>query len=66
MTNLCTQPRTCPKAHFTECIGRSPDYITWFNENGRRVLSLNGKQIDVLATEAVICDTAAAAEIHQH
>lgn len=39
-------------------IGRSPSYITWLKENGRMVLSPNGKQVDVLVTEALIRETA--------
>jgi hypothetical protein len=46
------------KSAFAAHIGRSPSYITWLKENGRLVLYLNGKQVDVLATEALIRDTA--------
>ncbi|VVP66060.1 hypothetical protein PS906_01147 [Pseudomonas fluorescens] len=46
------------KSAFAAHIGRSPSYITWLKENGRLVLSPNGKQVDVLATEALIRDTA--------
>jgi len=46
------------KSAFAAHIGRSPSYITWLKENGRLVLSSNGKQVDVLATEALIRETA--------
>jgi hypothetical protein len=46
------------KSAFAAHIGRSPSYITWLKENGRLVLSPNGKQVDVLATEALIRETA--------
>jgi hypothetical protein len=42
------------KSAFALHIGRSPSYITWLKENGCLVLSPNGKQVDVLATEALI------------
>jgi hypothetical protein len=38
-------------------IGGSSSYITWLKESRRLVLSPNGKQVDVLATEALIRDT---------
>lgn len=46
------------KSAFAAQIGRSPSYITWLKENGCLVLPPNGKQVDVLATEALIRDTA--------
>ncbi|AZC70566.1 hypothetical protein C4K32_3908 [Pseudomonas chlororaphis subsp. piscium] len=46
------------KSAFAAHIGRSPSYITWLKENGRLVLSQNGKQVDALVTEALIRDTA--------
>ena len=46
------------KSAFAAHIGRSPSYITWLKENSRLVLSPNGKQVEVLASEALIRDTA--------
>ncbi len=58
------------RSAFAACISLSPSYNTWLKENGRLVLSPNGKQVDVLATEALIRDTddsikAAVAAHHQ-
>lgn len=46
------------KSAFAARIGRTPSYITWLKDNNRLVLTLNGKQVDVLATEALILKTA--------
>lgn len=46
------------KSAFAARIGRTPSYITWLKDNQRLVLSPNGKQVDVLATEALILETA--------
>ena len=46
------------KSAFAARIGRSPSYITWLKDNGRLVLSPDGKLVDVLATEAKIQETA--------
>ncbi|WP_367616679.1 hypothetical protein [Pseudomonas siliginis] len=57
------------KSAFAAHIGRSPSYITWLKENGRLVLSPNGKQVDVQATEALnrdIADPSKAAVAARH
>ncbi|KPA86986.1 hypothetical protein PF66_06466, partial [Pseudomonas asplenii] len=46
------------KSAFAARIGRSPSYITWLKNNNRLVIAPDGKQIDVLATEALILETA--------
>ncbi len=65
-----TEPTYLSKSAFAARLGRSPSYITWLKDNNRLVLSPNGKQVDVDATEALIRDTAdpskvAVAERHQ-
>ena len=65
-----TEPTYLSKSAFAARLGRSPSYITWLKDNNRLVLSPNGKQVDVQATEALIRDTAdpskvAVAERHQ-
>jgi hypothetical protein len=65
-----TEPTYLSKSAFAARLGRSPSYITWLKDNNRLVLSPNGKQVDVNATEALIRDTAdpskaAVAERHQ-
>ena len=65
-----TEPMYLSKSAFAARLGRSPSYITWLKDNNRLVLSPNGKQVDVNATEALIRDTAdpsktAVAERHQ-
>jgi hypothetical protein len=46
------------KSAFAVRIGRTPSYITWLKDNNRLVLSPDGKKVDVLATEALILETA--------
>jgi hypothetical protein len=53
-----TEPTYLSKSAFAARIGRSPSYITWLKDNNRLVLSSDGKKVDVLATEALIADTA--------
>ena len=53
-----TEPIYLSKSAFAARIGRTPSYITWLKDNNRLVLSPNGKQVDVLATEALIQETA--------
>lgn len=53
-----TEPTYLSKSAFAARIGRSPSYITWLKDNNRLVLSADGKQVDVLATEALIAETA--------
>ena len=53
-----TEPTYLSKSAFAARLGRSPSYITWLKDNNRLVLSPNGKQVDVHATEALIRDTA--------
>ncbi|HDS0929591.1 TPA: terminase small subunit [Pseudomonas putida] len=53
-----TDPNFMSKSAFAARIGRSPSYITWLKDNGRLVLSPDGKLVDVLATEAKIQETA--------
>lgn len=65
-----TEQTYLSKSAFAARLGRSPSYITWLKNNNRLVLSPNGKQVDVHATEALIRDTAdpskvAVAERHQ-
>ncbi|SDU17032.1 terminase small subunit [Pseudomonas moraviensis] len=65
-----TEPTYLSKSAFAARLGRSPSYVTWLKDNNRLVLSPNGKQVDVHATEALIRDTAdpskvAVAERHQ-
>ena len=65
-----TEPTYLSKSAFAARIGRAPSYITWLKNNNRLVLSPDGKQVDVQASEALIRDTAdpsktAVAERHQ-
>ena len=65
-----TEPQYLSKSAFAARIGRAPSYITWLKNNNRLVLSADGKQVDVQASEALIRDTAdpskaAVAERHQ-
>jgi hypothetical protein len=53
-----TEPTYLSKSAFAARIGRSPSYITWLKDNNRLVLSPDGKKVDVLATEALIVETA--------
>lgn len=53
-----TAPTYLSKSAFAARIGRSPSYITWLKDNNRLVLSPDGKLVDVLATEALIVETA--------
>lgn len=53
-----TDPLFLSKSAFAARIGRTPSYITWLKDNNRLVLSPDGKKVDVLATEALILDTA--------
>ncbi|MCQ2994191.1 terminase small subunit [Pseudomonas syringae] len=53
-----TEPMYLSKSAFAARIGRAPSYITWLKNNDRLVLSADGKQVDVLASEALILDTA--------
>jgi hypothetical protein len=53
-----TEPTYLSKSAFAARIGRSPSYITWLKDNNRLVLSSDGKQVNVLETEALIADTA--------
>jgi len=47
-------PNYLSKSAFAARIGRSPSYITRLKDNGRLVLSPNGKLVDVLTTETLI------------
>src|SRR5450830_2099353 len=53
-----TEPTYLSKSAFAARIGRTPSYITWLKGNNRLVLSPDGKMVDVLATEALILETA--------
>ena len=53
-----TEPMYLSKSAFAARIGRAPSYITWLKNNDRLVLTADGKQVDVLASEAFIRDTA--------
>lgn len=53
-----TDPLFLSKSAFAARIGRTPSYITWLKDSNRLVLAPNGKQVDVLATEALILETA--------
>ncbi|WP_122582045.1 terminase small subunit [Pseudomonas viridiflava] len=53
-----TQPVYLSKSAFAAHIGRAPSYITWLKNNNRLVLSPDGKQVDVSATESLIASTA--------
>lgn len=53
-----TMPLFLSKSAFAARIGRAPSYITWLKNNNRLVLSADGKQVDVTASEALIRDTA--------
>jgi len=46
------------KSAFAARIGRAPSYITWLKNNNRLVLTADGKQVDVTASEALIRETA--------
>ncbi|NUU35134.1 terminase small subunit [Pseudomonas sp. C2B4] len=65
-----TKPLFLSKSAFAARIGRAPSYITWLKNNNRLVLSPDGKQVDVQASESLIRDTAdpskaAVADRHQ-
>jgi hypothetical protein len=65
-----TEPLFLSKSAFAARIGRAPSYITWLKNNNRLVLTPDGKQVDVMASEALIRDTAdpskaAVADRHQ-
>lgn len=53
-----TEPMYLSKSAFAARIGRAPSYITWLKNNNRLVLTADGKQVDVTASEALIRDTA--------
>ncbi|WNF53001.1 terminase small subunit [Pseudomonas sp. SG20052] len=53
-----TEPMYLSKSAFAARIGRAPSYITWLKNNNRLVLTADGKQVDVSASEALIRDTA--------
>jgi hypothetical protein len=53
-----TEPMYLSKSAFAARIGRAPSYITWLKNNQRLVLTADGKQVDVTASEALIRDTA--------
>ncbi len=53
-----TEPMYLSKSAFAARIGRAPSYITWLKNNNRLVLTSDGKQVDVTASEALIRDTA--------
>ncbi|CAN7642622.1 terminase small subunit [Pseudomonas sp. LjRoot263] len=53
-----TEPIYLSKSAFAARIGRAPSYITWLKNNNRLVLTADGKQVDVSASEALIRDTA--------
>ena len=53
-----TEPTYLSKSAFAARLGRSPSYITWLKDNNRLVLSPDGKKVDVLATQALIVETA--------
>ena len=53
-----TEPMYLSKSAFAARIGRAPSYITWLKNNNRLVLTADGKQVDVMASEALIRDTA--------
>jgi len=53
-----TEPMYLSKSAFAARIGRAPSYITWLKNNNRLVLTADGKQVDVAASEALIRDTA--------
>ena len=53
-----TEPMYLSKSAFAARIGKAPSYITWLKNNDRLVLTADGKQVDVLASEALIRDTA--------
>ena len=65
-----TEPMYLSKSAFAARIGRAPSYITWLKNNNRLVLTADGKQVDVTASEALIRETAdpskaAVADRHQ-
>lgn len=45
------------KSAFAARIGKSPSYVTWLKDHNRLVLAPDGKQVDVVATEALIKET---------
>jgi len=53
-----TEPMYLSKSAFAARIGRAPSYITWLKNNNRLVLTADGKQVDVTASEALIRNTA--------
>jgi hypothetical protein len=53
-----TEPMYLSKSAFAARLGRAPSYITWLKNNNRLVLTADGKQVDVSASEALIRDTA--------
>ncbi|MCX2896808.1 terminase small subunit [Pseudomonas mandelii] len=53
-----TEPMYLSKSAFAARIGRAPSYITWLKNNNRLVLTADGKQVDVTASEALIRETA--------
>ncbi|PWK31771.1 terminase small subunit [Pseudomonas sp. OV226] len=53
-----TAPIYLSKKAFADRIGRSPSYVTQLKESSRLVLAPDGKKVDVLATEALILETA--------
>ena len=53
-----TEPMYMSKSAFAARIGRAPSYITWLKNNNRLVLTADGKQVDVTASEALIRETA--------
>ncbi|PXX53250.1 hypothetical protein SAMN05660489_05960 [Pseudomonas sp. LAMO17WK12:I10] len=64
------EPLFLSKSAFAARLGRAPSYITWLKNNNRLVLTDDGKLVDVLASEALIRDTAdpskaAVADRHQ-
>lgn len=52
-----TKPLFLSKSAFAARIGRAPSYITWLKNNNRLVLTADGKQVDVTASETLIRDT---------
>ncbi|MHC8334726.1 terminase small subunit [Pseudomonas sp. LB3P25] len=52
------EPMYLSKSAFAARIGRAPSYITWLKNNNRLVLTADGKQVDVMASEALIRNTA--------
>ncbi|MFK0094220.1 terminase small subunit [Pseudomonas sp. NPDC090592] len=46
------------KSAFAARIGKSPSYVTWLKDHNRLVMAPDGKQVDVVATESLIRETA--------